>query len=67
MSKLKLCGSLAAGILQCGCQVRFAQDLVRNQHNAGVRSRDSAGFGQSVLETDVTVRSVRAYPKDVKP
>jgi phosphatidylserine decarboxylase len=48
-------------------RVRFAQDLVSNQHKTGVRSRYSAGFGQPVVETDVKVRSLLAYPKEVQP
>lgn len=48
-------------------RVRFAQDLVSNQHKTGVRSRYSVGFGQPVVETDVKVRSLLAYPREVQP
>ncbi len=48
-------------------QVRFAQDLVRNQHKAGVRSRYSSSFGQPVVETDVKVRSLLAHAMEVQP
>jgi phosphatidylserine decarboxylase len=48
-------------------RVRFAQDLVRNQQKAGVRSRYSASFGQPVVETDVKVRSLLAHPMEVQP
>jgi phosphatidylserine decarboxylase len=48
-------------------RVRFAQDLVRNQHRVGVRSRYSTGFGQPVVETDVKVRSLLAHAMEVHP
>jgi phosphatidylserine decarboxylase len=48
-------------------RIRFAQDLVRNQQKAGVRSRYSAGFGLPVVETDVMVRSLLAHPMEVHP
>jgi len=48
-------------------RVRFAQDLLRNQHKEGVRSRYSMGFGQPVVETDVKVRSLLAHSIEVKP
>lgn len=48
-------------------RVRFAQDLVRNQKKAGVRSRYSMGFGQPVVETDVKVRSLLAHAVEVQP
>lgn len=41
-------------------RVRFAADLLGNQHKQGVRSRYSAGFGIPVVETDVKVRSLLA-------
>ena len=46
-------------------RVRFARDLVRNQHKDGVRSRYSTGFGQPVVETDVKVRSLLARAVEV--
>jgi len=48
-------------------RVRFARDLVRNQHKDGVRSRYSVGFGQPVVETDVKVRSLLAHAVEVRP
>jgi phosphatidylserine decarboxylase len=48
-------------------RIRFAQDLVSNQQKTGVRSRYSLGFGQPVVETDVKVRSLLAYPREVQP
>ncbi|MFZ1137010.1 MAG: phosphatidylserine decarboxylase [Candidatus Korobacteraceae bacterium] len=48
-------------------RVRFAQDLIRNQRKAGVRSRYSSGFGQPVVETDVKVRSLLAHAMEVQP
>lgn len=47
-------------------RIRFALDLVRNQQKAGVNSRYTAGFGQQVVETDVKVRSLLAYPMEVQ-
>jgi phosphatidylserine decarboxylase len=48
-------------------RVSFAQDLVCNQHKAGVRSRYSMGFGLPVVETDVKVRSLLAHAAEVQP
>ena len=48
-------------------RIRFARDLVSNQRKTGVRSRYSVGFGQPVVETDVKVRSLLAYPREVQP
>lgn len=48
-------------------RVRFARDLVRNQHKEGVRSRYSMGFGQPVVETDVKVRSLLARAQEAQP
>ena len=48
-------------------RIRFARDLVRNQHKDGVRSRYSTGFGQPVVETDVKVRSLLARALEVQP
>ena len=41
-------------------RVRFAEDLVRNMHNANVESRFSLGFGRTLIETDIRVRSLVA-------
>jgi phosphatidylserine decarboxylase len=38
-------------------RVRFSEDLVRNMARADVASRFSSGFGTSLIETDVRVRS----------
>ena len=38
-------------------RITFAGDLVRNMRRAGVQSRFSQGFGRSLAETDVKVRS----------
>lgn len=39
-------------------RVEFSEDLVRNLGLMGVQSRFSKGFGQSLVETDLKVRSV---------
>lgn len=38
-------------------RIRFDEDLERNMHRQGVRSRFSLGFGHGLVETDVKVRS----------
>jgi phosphatidylserine decarboxylase len=38
-------------------RVRFDEDLLRNMHLPGVFSRFSHGFGRSLVETDIKVRS----------
>lgn len=43
-------------------RVQFAEDLVTNQQRVGVRSRFSRGLGRSLVETDVKVRSLLAWP-----
>jgi phosphatidylserine decarboxylase len=43
-------------------RIRFAEDLLRNQQRKGVHSRYSTAFGKSLVETDVTVRSLLAVP-----
>jgi phosphatidylserine decarboxylase len=43
-------------------RVRFAEDLVANLYRSGVLSRFSRGFGRTLVETDVTVRSLLALP-----
>jgi phosphatidylserine decarboxylase len=48
-------------------RVRFAKDLVCNQQKPGVRSRYSTGFGLTVVETDVKVRSLLALALEVQP
>ncbi len=39
-------------------RMRFAEDLIRNMHQPGIQSRFSSGFGKSLAETEVKVRSV---------
>jgi phosphatidylserine decarboxylase len=41
-------------------RIRFAEDLVRNLHRHDVQSRFSLGFGRSLAETDLKVRSLIA-------
>lgn len=41
-------------------RVSFAEDLIRNMHNANVESRFSLGFGRPLIETDIRVRSLVA-------
>lgn len=41
-------------------RVRFADDLLQNQNRVDVTSRFSQGFGQSLVETDIKVRSLLA-------
>jgi phosphatidylserine decarboxylase len=43
-------------------RIRFAADLLWNRGRPEVPSRFSLGFGQSLAETDVQVRSLLAYP-----
>jgi phosphatidylserine decarboxylase len=45
-------------------RVRFDEDLLRNQGRCHVSSRFSQGFGRSLVETDVQVRSRIALPAD---
>ena len=42
-------------------RIRFAEDVLDNLHRCGVESRFSRGFGQTLVETDVEVRSLLAY------
>ncbi|ABA89540.1 phosphatidylserine decarboxylase, putative [Syntrophotalea carbinolica DSM 2380] len=46
-------------------RVRFDEDLLRNQGRCQVSSRFSQGFGRSLVETEVQVRSRIAMPADV--
>lgn len=43
-------------------RVRFARDLVENQHRGEVQSRFSLTLGEPLTETDVAVRSLLALP-----
>ncbi|MFH0959702.1 MAG: phosphatidylserine decarboxylase, partial [Pseudomonadota bacterium] len=38
-------------------RIEFCNDLVNNMRLAGVTSRFSEGFGRSLVETDIKVRS----------
>jgi len=44
-------------------RVEFAADLIANRFRHDVTSRFSLGFNQSIVETDVAVRSLLASPK----
>jgi phosphatidylserine decarboxylase len=52
-------GSTIVLIFQKG-RIRFADDIVANMMRPGVESIFSKGFGQPLVETDVTVRSLIA-------
>jgi phosphatidylserine decarboxylase len=54
-------GSSTVVLLFQKARVRFARDLVANQHRAGIANRFSAVLGQPVTETDVAVRSLLAH------
>ena len=43
-------------------RIRFADDLLQNMYRQGVQSRFSRGFGRSLVETDLKVRSLIALP-----
>ena len=43
-------------------RVSFAGDLLRNQLRSDVSSRFSLGFGRPLVETEVAVRSLVAWP-----
>ena len=43
-------------------RIRFAADLLANQARTDVSSRYARGFGLSLVETDVRVRSLIAAP-----
>jgi phosphatidylserine decarboxylase len=60
-------GSSTDVLIFQGERIRFADDLVRNLARAGVRSRFSTGFGQPLVETDVTVRSLIAWSAEEEP
>lgn len=47
-------------------RIRFAQDLIDNQHRPGVHSRFSLTLGKPLIETDVAVRSLLATPIEVE-
>ena len=45
-------------------RVRFAQDLLENQHRSGIQNRFSLTLGEPLTETDVAVRSLLALPAE---
>ncbi len=45
-------------------RVRFAEDLLSNQRRQDVSSRFCAGFSRPLVETDIQVRSLLAWPQD---
>jgi phosphatidylserine decarboxylase len=45
-------------------RVAFCDDLVRNRFRSGVQSRFSQGFGRTLVETDVRVRSTIGWKRD---
>ena len=47
-------------------RIRFADDLLQNQTKSG-SSRFSSGFGRPLLETEIKVRSLLAWPADYQP
>ena len=44
-------------------RIRFAEDLLQNQQRRDVNSRFCFGFQQPLVETDIQVRSVLAWPQ----
>jgi phosphatidylserine decarboxylase len=44
-------------------RIRFAADLLANQQRRDVESRFSLGFGTPLVETEVAVRSLLAWPR----
>lgn len=53
-------GSSTVIILFQKGKINFEPDLIENQHNLAVKSRFSLGFGKSLVETDVLLRSTIA-------
>jgi phosphatidylserine decarboxylase len=45
-------------------RVQFCDDILKNQHHAGARSRFSSVFGRQLVETDVHVRATIAWKGD---
>ncbi len=45
-------------------RLAFCEDLMRNRFRPGVQSRFSQGFGRSLVETDVRVRSTIGWRKE---
>jgi len=48
-------------------RIRFAKDLVENQHRSGLREEFLLAADQRVMETDVAVRSLLAFPAEEEP
>lgn len=48
-------------------RVTFCDDLVRNRFRSGVQSRFSQGFGRTLVETDVRVRSTIGWKRNGAP
>ena len=46
-------------------RVEFAEDLQHNQRRSDVVSRFSQGFGRPLVETDIAVRSLLAWPATI--
>jgi phosphatidylserine decarboxylase len=57
-------GSSTVVLLFQPSRIGFSQDLVMNQLRSGIPSRFSAGFGRSLVETEVLVRSSVARALD---
>jgi phosphatidylserine decarboxylase len=55
--------STTVSVFQSG-RVAFCEDLVQNMARTDVESRFSSGFGRSLVETDVKVRSTIGYRRD---
>jgi phosphatidylserine decarboxylase len=43
-------------------RIHFAEDILRNRLHYSAQSRFTLGFGASLVETDVKVRSLIAHP-----
>ncbi len=60
-------GSSTVVLLFQSNRIRFAPDLVENQHRRGVQSRFSLTLGEPLAETDVALRSLLALPAEESP
>lgn len=61
---LFLPGSSTVILLFQKSRVEFEEDLISNRFRHDVISRFSLGFNQTIVETDVTVRSPLAFPSE---
>jgi phosphatidylserine decarboxylase len=59
-------GSSTVVLLVQRDRIRFAPDLIDNQHRPGVHSRFSLTLGEPLIETDVAIRSLLATPIEVE-